>query len=101
MFPPLSASRKQGRNPTLVNNQMQNNIMNAIGPGVKLELSLPGGNVSTSDTSLQRFDLEMIEGVTQVPMYLSWKGLNVWSEFVVGFFSGTEASISGGEGVLE
>ncbi|KAF9598878.1 hypothetical protein IFM89_032732 [Coptis chinensis] len=77
MFPPLSASREQGRNPTLVNNQMQNNIMNATCNQASNWSSLfQGGNVSTSDTSLQRFDLEMIEGVTQVPMDLRWKGLN-------------------------
>ncbi|KAF9613609.1 hypothetical protein IFM89_009435 [Coptis chinensis] len=44
------------------------------------------GNVSITDTSLQRFELEMIEGVTQVPMDLRWKGLNEWREYVVGFF---------------
>ncbi|KAF9613672.1 hypothetical protein IFM89_009635 [Coptis chinensis] len=28
----------------------------------------------------------MIEGVTQVPFDLRWKGLNVWRDYVVGFF---------------
>ncbi|KAF9618797.1 hypothetical protein IFM89_002665 [Coptis chinensis] len=28
----------------------------------------------------------MIEGVTQVPLDLRWKGLNLWRDYVVGFF---------------
>ncbi|KAF9602912.1 hypothetical protein IFM89_032794 [Coptis chinensis] len=66
---------------------MQHNNVNATGNQASNWSSLfQGGNVSTSDTSLQRFELDMIEGVTQVPMDLRWKGLNVWKEYVVGFF---------------
>ncbi|KAF9609974.1 hypothetical protein IFM89_019530 [Coptis chinensis] len=45
-----------------------------------------GDKVSPPDIALQRFDLDMIEGVTQVPFDLRWKGLNVWRDYVVGFF---------------
>ncbi|KAF9618532.1 hypothetical protein IFM89_002227 [Coptis chinensis] len=80
-FPPLTAAREQGCNPSLGNNQMQHNNVNATGNQASNWSSLfQGGNASTSDTSLQRFELDMIEGVTQVSMDLRWKGLNVWKE---------------------
>ncbi|KAF9625919.1 hypothetical protein IFM89_027787 [Coptis chinensis] len=94
IFPTLQTSnvanqstREQGNSPTMVNNKEQNSQPNPpANTSTSWSSLFQGGTVSPPDTTLQRFDLDMIEGVTQVPLDLRWKGLNVWRDYVVGFF---------------
>ncbi|KAF9604658.1 hypothetical protein IFM89_008989 [Coptis chinensis] len=80
-------AREQGNNPAMANNQEQNTQPNPpINPTTSWSSLFEGGKDSPTDTALQRFELDMIDGVTQVPFDLRWKGLNVWRDYVVGFF---------------
>ncbi|KAF9588801.1 hypothetical protein IFM89_016122 [Coptis chinensis] len=40
----------------------------------------------SSDVALKQFDLQIVEGVAQVPMDIIHKGFSDWREYVVGFF---------------
>ncbi|KAF9589523.1 hypothetical protein IFM89_025241 [Coptis chinensis] len=83
----IHSSREQGNNPSMVNNRAQNTQQNPpANSDTRWSSLFQGDKVSPPDTALQRFDLDMIEGVTQVPFDLRWKGLNVWRDYVVGFF---------------
>ncbi|KAF9598434.1 hypothetical protein IFM89_027867 [Coptis chinensis] len=83
----IHSSREQGNNPSMVNNRAQNTQQNPpANSDTRWGSLFQGDKVSPPDTALQRFDLDMIEGVTQVPFDLRWKGLNVWRDYVVGFF---------------
>ncbi|KAF9622856.1 hypothetical protein IFM89_034986 [Coptis chinensis] len=41
---------------------------------------------SSLSTSLHKFDMEIVNGITHIPLDLVMKGVTEWDEYVVGFF---------------